>query len=104
VLSDKIPLIDPELLKLDDLPEATTGNIAIGLWEQRRTQLEADRKALKDERKTAILKHTDPPTDPLQAVLGLALVTRRTITKSRFHPVSRTRRSTPISTAAFSPP
>lgn len=40
------PLIDPELLEIKDLPEPTAGGPAVLLWDNRRTELEDDRKEL----------------------------------------------------------
>lgn len=66
------PLIDPEELKLDDLPEPTAGQDAIALYQVRRTTLDQIYQDLKAEREAngfeAMLKHAlgDPnPGDPL---------------------------------------
>jgi hypothetical protein len=59
------PLIDPELLKLSDLPEPTAGKNAIDLWTKRRDQLVTDRQDLKARYKATILNKEDP----LQALL-----------------------------------
>src|SRR5260221_87721 len=44
--SNGIPLIDPEKIKLDDLPDPTAGARARTFWNQRNTILEAKAKAL----------------------------------------------------------
>lgn len=44
------PLVDPETLKLDDLPEPTAGQYAIAFWQTRRTKLDQIYKVLKSER------------------------------------------------------
>ncbi|OWY64947.1 hypothetical protein B7486_44575 [cyanobacterium TDX16] len=47
------PLIDPDILKLTDLPEPTAGEKAIALWQARRKRLDEDiPKELDNKRKT----------------------------------------------------
>jgi hypothetical protein len=46
------PLIDPDEVKLVDLPEPTIGADAIALWQTRRDALTAETKALENERET----------------------------------------------------
>lgn len=47
------PLIDPELIEPDELPEPTVGKRAIKLWETRRDRLSAIYQGLKAERERA---------------------------------------------------
>jgi hypothetical protein len=42
----RLPLIDPDVLTLDDLPEPTIGAAAIDLWRQRRTAVDRIRREL----------------------------------------------------------
>jgi hypothetical protein len=72
VHSLNLPFIDPEALKLDELPEPTAGKRAIELWKIRRESLENIKKALEtarengtDEMLKLALGHPDPG-NPLQ--------------------------------------
>jgi hypothetical protein len=51
-LSTSIPLIDPAVLKLKDLPEDVVGERAIAFWQARQTRLEQIPKDLATERQT----------------------------------------------------
>jgi Tc toxin complex TcA C-terminal TcB-binding domain len=51
-LSTSIPLIDPTVLKLKDLPEDVVGERAIAFWQARQTRLEQIPKDLATERQT----------------------------------------------------
>jgi hypothetical protein len=73
VLLSGHPMIDPDLLKLDDLPESRVGKVAKALWEKRRLSLVKIPKDLKQERETngfeAMLRFAlghPNPGDPLQ--------------------------------------
>ncbi|WP_405598138.1 neuraminidase-like domain-containing protein [Streptomyces sp. NBC_00081] len=73
------PLIDPDQVKLADLPEPTAGTEAIALWQARRAELTAASAAIKAARETngfdAMLRtaidhptSTDPPGYPLETL------------------------------------
>jgi hypothetical protein len=47
------PLIDPELVRLSDLPETIVGDKAIKRWKERHAKLQAEREAIKQKRELA---------------------------------------------------
>ncbi|MCK4790247.1 MAG: peptidoglycan-binding protein [Desulfobacteraceae bacterium] len=67
--TEELPLIDPELVALDDLPEPTAGQRAIALWHARRALLDEAFNKLKTEHETndftalLIAALGDPPAD-----------------------------------------
>src|SRR5262249_25567606 len=82
---DQVPWIDPELLKLNELPEPAAGRQAIALWQMRRHRLNEILKELKETHKQTQLAGLDAfislvlhaigdpnPGDPLPDNLNLA--------------------------------
>lgn len=49
---EQLPIIDPDVLKLVDLPEPTAGKRAIALWAARREQLDGNYEKLRAKRET----------------------------------------------------
>jgi peptidoglycan hydrolase-like protein with peptidoglycan-binding domain len=70
-LPNPVPVIDPDEIKLTELPEPTAGRHAIALWQARRERLDQLKKNLKDKLKEAKLaQDTDLVMTLMQHALG----------------------------------
>ncbi|MGQ9870602.1 hypothetical protein [Leptodesmis sp.] len=49
---DNVPILDPDLLKLTDLPEPTVGKLALTLWQTRRDQIDRTYESLQTTQET----------------------------------------------------
>ena len=68
--SEAAPLIDPDLVKVNELPESTAGRHALALWQARLARIEQTKRTLRDRLEQAVL---DQDPDPLQTVVRHAL-------------------------------
>lgn len=51
-VENAVPILDPDLLKLTDLPEPTAGKLALTLWQTRRDQIDRTYESLQTTRET----------------------------------------------------
>ena len=70
VPSESAPLIDPDLIKLNELPEPTAGRQALALWQARLVRIDQIKQTLRD-RLAQVALDQDP--DPLLTLARYAL-------------------------------